>query len=878
MCPAGPIGWGRTSPHSAMTLAALEALIASNIETVRVPTRRGGGKARLLPLSYLKPILSVVRTALLYQVARRRNVDVADARRLLRDGEDVTPYLMSMPEAGAERARLGRGDAGDHSSHRRPGNAANLARLGLRLACPSGTAQAWSKGGSSLVPVGWKPVIDDVERAYLAYRETTRRAQATVIRAFARTMWSAGHESPDQLPRDRTVVQEELRRAGLKASYANVAINTYNRAALRLNERGESLPVFEQQIDERLRGLRALPAEAFGADVDWSHHRTADLLPRIVPHIAGAFGEYATRLRGKDEKPKMQTHRRALLGRVVALMWQHRELLKTATSAVGGTVPREIGECELSDLYTLEVSVVRRGPSVGNDTDTATAAAGIAERLRARVGLVAGAPVRQPLVRVLVDACVRELRAGNQSNRTSRKPYPPSVIGLLDNLTKVTRDVLRAAVATDSALAAALEPVMTRVNAVHRDTQSHMKQTNASAIEEGRAVAVEKLKPLLVSVVTLPQLVCIGLPRLADHVRRLEAAYRSLLAELEQRHHAAPERHESASRARDAWHVALEEYVALAMFTAHPLRLSNLAYGRIGSTREAEWRFTVDYDSTGTPSAIRSVEGHFAHRLIRPANPIASLKQKGKEQIWPLWPAIVDHDLLLSYMTTVRRRNIVSRGLLKDARGMPVTISTYSLREELEEGRLTLFIPGHNLKKQGNPLAYNGGFAGQSGLSSIVGRGLHRVARDILGHTHIPSFEECPGTDWEGLFAGHSLRSLWATYWYGMRAELEVSPVLADGTRVTGKTIAQWATTDDARTLEKEYVAVSARMRARLMDPVDSWTHPRACDGWMDRALRRESIDWTREAVPLPAGLDALTPATANVRTPQLRRPRSVAR
>jgi hypothetical protein len=889
----GPAYGGNSSTFSVppmMTLADFQDRVVQNIRTTKLTLRKTTGKGstkRLLDPSNLAPILSTVRQTIIWQLTQREGITHADAVQRLQEGADITPYLSTL-EADAHARAAG----ADGSAHRRPGNAAYLARLGLRLACPSRFGQVWSKGGDAAIPDEWRPVTRAVEVIYTDSPATTRRSQNTVMRAFVRAAVVCGW-TPTTVPEDRETALAGLTRAAMgKPSYMQLGINVYNRAAKFLAKAdGVILPLIHQRVDTRIAGLRSLPSEAFSSlALHESHLRNDDLLAALAPTINESLDWYRVSGPGAAEKPSIVNARRVQVGRLVATLWGERNRLANARSSINVTVPHTLEECELWDIYTLDVPAAVKSASASRGT--AGAGDALAGRFAARAtqaGIVAGESWR-PLIRDLLDLIARATHEAREVGQPqSALPYPVSTIAVLDGATRIVRERLKAAGSefegSNPAAAELALVTLARVEAVHRDIKTRMEIANDRAVKAGTANESEKRKDKLVEVLTLPQLMCIALPRLSEEVRARKREYQQTIALVTDRGHSSPENHPASIGARRAWDNALEDYLALAVFTAHPMRLANLAYGRIGTTKKAEFTVDAEFDEDGRVKRIIRVNGRFAAKLEQTSNLMAALKQTRKRHNWDWWPAIVDFDHLCDYLNGLRRQRILARSLDWAPMGIDVTRVAYTVERDLAAGRLALFISPDNVRSR-DPMRYHGGYAGYSVLSNRVGRTMFHVVTRILGHRVTDAdgrdltFKELSRTDWKGLFTGHNVRLFWSTYWHGLRSDREHAVIGNDGVRWTGTQVAMLATSDDERTLRNEYTSVDEATRRYAFEPVDSWMHPHAFDRWMDRAFRREGIDWTTEVLPLPPHLTPL--ASRNVQEPdrprvRVRRPRAEA-
>lgn len=228
-------------------------------------------------------------------------------------------------------------------------------------------------------------------------------------------------------------------------------------------------------------------------------------------------------------------------------------------------------------------------------------------------------------------------------------------------------------------------------------------------------------------------------------------------------------------------------------------------------------------------------------------------------------PAVVDFDLLRDYLEQVRAPRIRA-----------VTGRTHVIGEMAPDGvHHPLFVApsdpvvGLDAGPRAAPPMTDDMLRGH------FARGLHWVCREALGRL-LPAwseFAETRGSEWYGLFAPHVVRALCATYWLAVRKGGVVGDALDPDVRarlcldasragkpaVLGTTATQYVAellNDHPRTLRERYVAWPPDLAARLLEPCDGWTHPRAYDRWMDLIVGAvHAIAWDEQhELPLPPG------------------------
>lgn len=352
----------------------------------------------------------------------------------------------------------------------------------------------------------------------------------------------------------------------------------------------------------------------------------------------------------------------------------------------------------------------------------------------------------------------------------------------------------------------------------------------------------------LLALLTLPQLVCLGLPRLTAY---LLEAYRGFCA---------------AGRARDLpqeFVHLVESCFVTAVFAADTLRVKNWQFARVGHEirlsrvgREANAQaFDVYSRFTGRggdniPAALK-----IKYDWVPDASGRRRRHERTREHRWS--PAVVTPELMTLYLSVLgsgkRAPNeaAAGRGPTFPPRGAPLLTAAKQ--------------PGKRLSRKQ--------------LCERVARVLHWVCREVLGRALEPweTFCRTRGREYYGLFGPHVLRALQATYWLGVRERDVIGAGLSAaesravraakrvGFDALGKDTATYAMhllNDRRPTLERDYVHLTPESEARRHTSPDTlprerrWEHERAHDRWMDLVAIGVPVAWHRQiGLPLPPGL-----------------------
>ena len=403
--------------------------------------------------------------------------------------------------------------------------------------------------------------------------------------------------------------------------------------------------------------------------------------------------------------------------------------------------------------------------------------------------------------------------------------------------------------------------------------------------------------PLLLGVV-LPYWSLVHLPRLQANLDAIATKLEALRASSPAHTHWPNGVHRDEVIARKALTNAIRAWFVFITFIADPLRIKNPWAARVG-TDKAEVMIDADFTPDGRVRRIHRIHSRFGGEkfAIMRGNPLAMLKtRKYKSRSWD-WPqVVVDHRWATRYI------NDVWFPLLQRAGVLPAGATVQSA---LAENRYAL-LPTDGGTQRGAKAVDggdgDGGIARYATAQSVrvlfrqallTGlRALGPSAEPLTGQ-QLPASDEEAAQRWPWILSPHVVRLWWVTYCLGVMSKngfalRRTDPATGEHHLVNPIDIAQRATTDSPKTMEKDYDACSDTMHQRTMRTVIDWTHPRAFAAVTDylvmpdrrpdfKALWRE---WSRTRAG--DGLGMLPPELirafaerergTDVRVPQMRR------
>jgi hypothetical protein len=753
-----------------------------------------------LAAATIQGALSDLKSALAWQLDRHLALQSEGEARYLLDppiGAAHVPFDVRALLSGSAAAATARARA---NGMRRPGNARSRVQR-LLEALSDGATTSPVPIPITMIPAAWQEVVDfllsfgedHVDQAKL-------RSVATAIRNLARVATAHGVLDPRRLPSDYHALVAILRTWGRVRIAHDVWALRSASAAIRASLMGHG-PLPEWSAADAIEAQRcelntAMPA--FAADLDdW---------------CALAEKKVGDRNSASRTESAHEPLRRATRTRYVAQarQWATGFLALYGRSALPETL-------DPPSLHTAAVWLARVAVG-GSHTATAEMDARIRarqERLGKR-GIVSSTQARErPLAVVVAEMAVD---AGDIWPRAKRVAgdLPPSVTQMLFALFSIAE---RLAIATwgDSSgevatLRAAWSPEL-----------KQLKQQLA------RATGHRKHPDKLLRVVTLPQLVCGILPwrTLVDLPRRKRAADASGIAAASPNASAAARR--DAAQDRAAYHDAQQRWAVQATFTVEPMRKGNVVHARVGKeiVLDAVWA------SDGALVSLKSVSSHFPERQEEAAE-VLGTKTGQERELWRWSPAIVALDWAAEYLREVWWPTVIAH--------CPA-LAGCSLREVVELGEFAWLINPDPRSDRAGEVA---GAYLADGVADLFGEalleGLH-----VLGRQGFPSTLDEARRQHPWLFGPHIIRTMWATYWFGLRGENGPVRKRRDGgvDRESGTVIARRATCDTDQTLQKHYVKLRAAMIELSRSDPHSFDHPRAFDTEMDLTWWLDgSIDW----------------------------------
>lgn len=417
----------------------------------------------------------------------------------------------------------------------------------------------------------------------------------------------------------------------------------------------------------------------------------------------------------------------------------------------------------------------------------------ITERARRYLGR-AGTPVLHQPIRVAMDAAA-------ESSRTiagvTDGTYTMAAITTVQRMWTLTGGVYRQRVLADDPMA--WEHLDRQFNAA----LSHFVHCEATP-------AAQRDKGKVLDLVSLPQLVCLGLPMLELERRRLRREWLDLVARAREAGH-EPAEIPVVRQAHAEYAQAAELRLVPGVYIADGLRLGNYRNGVLG----VHYLVELEHDGAGQPIGIRSVTTKWsgadreAARTKRMREPKRSARGRTgavARRTMPCWhQGHVPHDALWEYLEEVT---------LPRAKAAGVVDATATVADLIAAKCVPIFIsktcrPG-NLVRVG---------AHRLGVER-AGKALWWTAKRILGRD-IPEWEDLDRTrDFFRILVGHDLRLHNSCYWGKVRDDWEFAAFL---------------TNDKVETLKEFYSADAYARWAAAGGDRTHWDHPKAFDAVMDQ-------------------------------------------
>ena len=270
------------------------------------------------------------------------------------------------------------------------------------------------------------------------------------------------------------------------------------------------------------------------------------------------------------------------------------------------------------------------------------------------------------------------------------------------------------------------------------------------------------------------------------------------------------------------------------------MRLTNVSFARVGR----EIMIAAEWHDDGSMIKLKKIVSTFERHDGSDVRETETKTGTPRNE-WPWMPGIISRRLARIYLTEFWVPAHVARGF--------VPVGT-TLRDAVESGRFA-WIVNEDSRDQGEAVV-PGAFADASGVAAIFTDGLLDAIRAI-GRDIPEDRDECL-TRWPWVLGPHIIRTLWSTYWLGLRGVHGPQRVGATF-QESGVKIACRATNDTEATLRGYYVKVAPRMLNAQREPLGSFEHPGAFDAVMDEMWWLTPTDWARlwrdPAFPVPDAL-----------------------
>ena len=646
--------------------------------------------------------------------------------------------------------------------------------------------------GPGSVPDGWVPLYDVLR----GLRRSNHDRMSSHLAVLAQLLATQGVLRPQDLP-DRNRLRYMLRGIGQSESYTANLIVAYRTARELLADRIPDLPDIDRCPVLEERGLRSIPdiverLERRGYVGPVRSISTEEAMRMLAPRFHSAVHAYIQEHRGgrSAEWPKKiwGAASRALaclasLGRELEELYPFALLLER--------VEREDTTAEVSS--EIDWSDFMDQSSPGDD-----------ECGQATMTLL------ETVALEMADAAAENSPLEIESTSSGTAYFTETLISDIGCL----RDVaIHAARNAPKAIVARLMAARAEIAEFIRS----MRKRNAQARVHGR-----KRKETILELVTLPQIVCVGLPRLRDHVIELRSEWQEALDV-----HGGDMTAPLVRSAYRRYEMRLEEYLVFAVLTADGLRVQNYANARLGPIGDDEMVTSVARCGTKVRSychiqpviqggeivAVRTGFYGKDHKRVK-----LKIARRGATGDWRrrlhlLRPNVVDFDLLQEYLVNVRPHRLVAQGLLPSA-------EDYDLDRDVNEWHFALFV-SPNVSAE--PLAAVTGAFDSDVLSRRYGKALHWICVEALNRD-LPRFgSRQMAKEYRALFSAHVSRLLAATYLFGIRGRLQEAMTFID---------------DTAEVVARRYTVVESSLIGKR-----GWEDPHFFDEEFDRLW--ETVDRT---------------------------------
>lgn len=441
----------------------------------------------------------------------------------------------------------------------------------------------------------------------------------------------------------------------------------------------------------------------------------------------------------------------------------------------------------------------------------------LANRARERAGRAADPVLHQP-IRVSLDAMEAKARQ-NARIKSTDVGYTISIIGDVQRLWGLVGGVFRLRML--QADPASWEPYA-------RAFQNTYDLIRAQQL----APSAARNSSLTLDLVSLPQLVCIGMPLLEMERRQARDAWRRAVARVQEAGHDVVE-HPVSAKAYREYARAAEIRLAAGIYAVDGLRLSNYRCGLLGEHYQIDFVYDQDGKANGIASVRTQWTGHHDDFARTKRETVSRSRRRAtraptNRRENPDWAAAyVPRDALWQYLKEVTLPRVIASG------GLP----NGSTVEELVAARLFPLFVAKPKAEHGKPKLRRMSVT-MVGVN-LAGYALWRTAKYALGRD-LPEWKDL---DRSGAFfralVGHDFRTLSACWWGQVLHEWAY---------------AAWLTNDREDTLKEYYSADIYQRWRELGGNTTHWDHPLAYKEWMVaiREKQLDVVDLQDPALPMP--------------------------
>lgn len=758
----------------------------------------------------LRSAWSTMRTALIAAMEATLPADErspARALHALRTGEqgaDVRCLLPDLPSVAASLRKPGASAA----------NAANQVRMLRRALIAGCTDRSPLRVKLAVLPDDWARYIASIDAHHPRIRESIRSG----VFKLATAATTAGVRSPVDMPADARKMASWLRdRFPADGDYFAVRSALTRLAKLKVAD--------VAMITVPARRSAAMRLDADGA----THEAIAD---SVTPALA-KFARVWDKVAGRGQTGcAPDTLRKLRLG-------LQRFITYAAHAERAGVLPRGLAQQPtILDWWNTEVAValatadharIDLGPQEGDDdimdtSNTSTTDVGpVSTNAIAAVLAWAARNGLMPKAAVLASG-----------------DLPRSVLAELESIWRMTVHWMKDAERRGRLHASTLSAYHTA-----RASYSRARAELRAGAEDGDDVLTIKDKEEAAQMHSLPLLLAVVLPYWTlVHLPRLQAQVDAVTRKLSALRDASPVAthwsdgsHRDEIVARRALTSAIRAWFVFVAFIGDPLRIKNHWAARFG-TDDAEVMIEAEYTTDGRIRRIVRMHSRFGGEKFASArNPQAMLKTRDYgTRSWD-WPqVVVDHVWLRRYANDVWFPLLQRAGVLPDGATVQSALSENRYALIPTDGGTQRHADGATARRERGAIArYATSQSVRALFREALLTGLRAFGDSALPLTgeSVPEDDEAAARRWPWILAPHVVRLWWVTYCLGVLSKNGFSlrrtdPETGESHLVNPIDVAQRATTDTPKTMNKDYEACSDTMHQRTMRTVRDWMHPRA--------------------------------------------------